>query len=361
VTPDQYVGSLLITRVLAKLEPGGAQLSLLRISRALHERGHRTRLLVGFASRAGMDLARAHGVEPEVMEGTTDLQWRADPAFAAWLAPRLEGADVVHAHMFGGWWAAARALPAGVPLFASEHNDYRWPALPQWPAMAAAVGRIDRFYAHSPGARAGVLRAGMREDRVARGISPIDGLDAVERRGLPRERIVYTGRLSADKGPDVLVEAIGLMDASPPVFLLGAGVMEPALRARIAELGLGGLVTLPGWRDDPATWVAGSTVQACPSRDEAFSQAAVLAMGLGVPVVGTRVDGFPETLADGRGLLVEPDDPAALAEALQAVIDGARGTDLPGARAWAQQFEVTRVAERYEADYAERAFPLAAA
>jgi glycosyltransferase involved in cell wall biosynthesis len=351
----------LITRVLAKLEPGGAQLSLLRISRALNERGHRTRLLVGFASPEGTELARAHGIEPEVMEGTTDLQWRADPAFAGWLAPRLEDADVVHAHMFGGWWAAAGAVPSGVPLFASEHNDYLWPALSQWRAMAQAVGRIDRFYAHSPGARAGVIRAGMRETRITRGISPVDGFDATERRGLPEERIVYTGRLAPDKGPDVLVEAIGLMDDAPPVFLLGAGVLEPALRKRIAELGLGGVVTLTGWREDPATWVAGATVQACPSRDEAFSQAAVLAMGLGVPVVGTRVDGFPETLADDRGLLVDPDDPAALAEALQAVIDGARVTDLPGARAWARQFEVARVASRYEADYNERAFPLAAA
>ena len=84
-------------------------------------------------------------------------------------------------------------------------------------------------------------------------------------------------------------------------------------------------------------------------------------MGLGVPVVGTRVDGFPQTPAAERGLIVEPDDPAALAEALQGVIDGARRTDVPGARAWAQQFEVSRVASRYEADYAERAFPLAAA
>ncbi|HEY6759051.1 MAG TPA: glycosyltransferase [Baekduia sp.] len=353
---------MLITRVLAKLEPGGAQLSLLRISRELDARGHRTRLLVGYATAAGVDLARAHGLEPELMDPhTTDLQWRADPAFAAWLAPRLQDADVVHAHMFGGWWAAARAVPAGVPLFASEHNDYLWPALPQWPAMAEAASRIDRFYAHSPGARAGVLRAGMREERITRGTSPVDGLDAVPRQGLPRERIVYTGRLSADKGPDVLIEAIGLMEASPPVYILGAGPLEPALRARIAELGLGGLVTMPGWRDDPATWVAGATVQACPSRDEAFSQAAVLAMGLGVPVVGTRVDGFPETLAEDRGLIVEPDDPAALAWALQEVVDGARGTDIAGARTWAQQFEVSRVASRYEADYGERAFPLVAA
>jgi glycosyltransferase involved in cell wall biosynthesis len=145
------------------------------------------------------------------------------------------------------------------------------------------------------------------------------------------------------------------------VLLLGAGVLEPALRARIGELGLGETVRLCGWRDDPGTWVAGSAIQVCPSRDEAFSQAAVLAMGLGVPVVGTRVDGFPVTLAAGRGLIVEPDDPAALAAVLQDVLDGRRRTDVIGARAWAQQFALARITSRYEDDYVERALPLAAA
>jgi glycosyltransferase involved in cell wall biosynthesis len=192
-------------------------------------------------------------------------------------------------------------------------------------------------------------------------VSPVEGLDATEQPGLPRPRIVYTGRLSPDKGPDVLIEAIALMASPPPVLMLGAGVLAPVLRARIAELGLGGTVALCGWRDDPAPWVAGAAIQVCPSRDEAFSQAAVLAMGLGVPVVGTRVDGFPRTLAAGRGLLVDPDDPAALATALQDLLDGRRRTDVLGARTWAQQFEISRITSRYEDDYLERALPLAAA
>lgn len=352
---------MLITRVLAKLEPGGAQLSLLRVARALAARGHATRLLVGFATQEGIALARAHGIEPEVMPGGRDAQWRCDPAFADWLRPRLLDADLVHAHMFGAWWAAARAMPAGTPLFASEHNDYAWPEAPRWAEMADAVGRVDRFYAHSPGARAGVLEAGMREDRIVVGVSPVDGLDAVARPGLPRPRIVYTGRLAEDKGPDVLVEAIGLMAAPPPVLMLGAGVLEPRLRARIDALALGDVVALLGWREDPGTFVAGATVQVCPSRDEAFSQAAVLAMGLGVPVVGTRVDGFPVTLAQGRGLIVEAGDPAALATALQDLLDGRRATDVAGARAWAQQYALGRVTSRYEDDYLDRVVPLAAA
>jgi glycosyltransferase involved in cell wall biosynthesis len=99
--------------------------------------------------------------------------------------------------------------------------------------------------------------------------------------------------------------------------------------------------------------VAGAAVQACPSRDEAFSQTAVLAMGLGVPVVGTTVDGFPETLADHRGIMVLPDDPRALAAALEGVLAGRLQTDTNSARRWAQQFEIERVAGLYERTYVD--------
>ena len=222
------------------------------------------------------------------MGGSEDLQWRCDPAFAAWLEPRLAGADVVHAHMFGAWWAAGHAVARGVAFAASEHNALAWPGEAQWAAMAEVADRVDRFYAHSSGAWADVVRTGVREERVVRGVSPVVGFGAVQRHGLPSPRIVFTGRLASDKGPDVLVDAIALMAAPPPVLILGAGVLEPALRAQIAEAGLEGIVRLCGWIADPAPLVAGASVQACPSRDEAFSQAAVLAMGLGVPVVGTR-------------------------------------------------------------------------
>ena len=294
------------------------------------------------------------------MGGSEDLQWRCDPAFAAWLEPRLAGADVVHAHMFGAWWAAGHAVARGVAFAASEHNALAWPGEAQWAAMAEVADRVDRFYAHSSGAWADVVRTGVREERVVRGVSPVVGFGAVQRHGLPSPRIVFTGRLASDKGPDVLVDAIALMAAPPPVLILGAGVLEPALRAQIAEAGLEGIVRLCGWIADPAPWVAGASVQACPSRDEAFSPAAVLAMGLGVPVVGTRVDSFPQTLANGRGLIVEPEAPAALAAALGDVLSGRHTTNLAGAREWAHEFAIERIASLYEQDYFELGRAMAA-
>lgn len=342
---------MLVVRVVAKLELGGAQLSLLRIARALGERGYRTRLLAGNATAAGLQLARAHGVEAEVMGSGADLQWHCDPGFAAWLAPRLAGADVVHAHMLGAWWAAARVVRDAVPLVASEHNGYAWSGEPPWAAMAEVAERVDRFYAHGPGARAGAVRAGILEDRIRPGISPVVGMDARPRLGLPSPRIVFSGRLSADKAPDVLIDAIARMAAPPPVLMLGAGALLDDLHAQVAQLGLESVVRFCGWVDEPGPWVAGAAVQVCPSRDEAFSQTAVLAMGLGVPVVGTDVDGFPETLADRRGIMVPSEDPEALAVALEQVLAGRLRPDTAAARVWARQFDIERVATVYEQTY----------
>jgi glycosyltransferase involved in cell wall biosynthesis len=164
---------------------------------------------------------------------------------------------------------------------------------------------------------------------------------------------MFTGRLSPDKAPDVLIDAIARMASPPPVLVFGMGAMHDDLRAQVVRLGLQRTVTLHGWVDDPGAWVGGASVQACPSRDEAFSQTAVLAMGLGVPVVGTNVDGFPETLADGRGVIVAPEDPQALAIALEQILSGQLRPNTIAARAWARQFETGRIATVYEQAYTE--------
>ena len=184
-------------------------------------------------------------------------------------------------------------------------------------------------------------------------------MDASPRPGLPSPRIMFTGRLSPDKAPDVLIDAVARIASPPPVMVLGTGAMHDQLRAQVVRLGLQRSVTFHGWVDDPGAWVTGASVQACPSRDEAFSQTAVLAMGLGVPVVGTNVDGFPETLADGRGIIVAPEDPEALAIALEQILSDQVQPDTTSARAWARQFETERVTNVYEQAYFELIKPRA--
>jgi glycosyltransferase involved in cell wall biosynthesis len=340
-----------VTRVLAKLEPGGAQLSVLRVVRGLEAMGIGSRLLVGWASPEGRALAERMGVVVEEYGAGGDLQWRADAGFAGWLAPRLAGASVVHAHMFGAWWAAAQVVGDATALVASEHNALTWPRGRPAVALRDALLRVDRFYAHGPGARRAILAAGLPPARMWAGTSPVADLDAEPLAGLPQPRIVFAGRLHPEKGADVLVDALARVPDAPPALMLGAGAMRAELETQIARLGLEDRVRLLGWQHRPGTWIAGATMLVVPSRDEAWSQTAVLGMALGVPVIGTDVDGFPETLADGRGLIVPSEDPAALATAIDDLLNGRRRTDLAGARAYARQFSVEAVTARYASAY----------
>src|SRR4051812_14594401 len=183
-----------VARVTAKLEPGGAQLSMLRVMAELRGRGITSELLCGWASPEGSELARRHGAEPAIWGHDGNLQWTPAPGFAAWLAPRLAAADLVHAHMFGAWWAAALATSAGTPLVASEHNQYLWPDRPYTAEMREALERVDVFFAHGPSARDTVLAHGLPLERMREGISPVVGTHAHPLAGLPSPRIVFAGR-----------------------------------------------------------------------------------------------------------------------------------------------------------------------
>jgi glycosyltransferase involved in cell wall biosynthesis len=338
--------------VIAKLEPGGAQIAAFRLSAGLRRHAIESHLIAGDATAEGVRLAREYDLEAECLhERVTGLQWTPSAEFAAWLAPRLRGADLVHAHMFGAWWAAAQVVPDGVPLVASEHNAYKWPGEPCDRELRAALPRVDRFFAHSPKAAATLREAGLPAERLARGRSSVDG-PCPPLPGLPSPRIVFTGRLARDKGPDLLVEALARMDRPAPAFFVGEGCLRESLERRATELGLDGRVTFTGWQRSPGRYVAGASVFAAPSREEAWSQSVVHAMLLGTPVVGAAVEGLPAVLGDGRGILVPPEDPAALARAIAEVLAGRR-PDLEAARAYARCFDPESVAELYAAAYRE--------
>src|SRR4051794_1683370 len=151
------------------LEPGGAQLSALRLSRALQPLGIETTIVAGDATPAGLELARAHGFAVEYFSDVRGLQSEPCPAFAAWLAERLDGADVVHGHMFGAWWAAARAAPPGLPVVASEHTAITWLRAAHDDEAAAVAPRVACLFAHGPATRAWAARVGVPGDRIVAG------------------------------------------------------------------------------------------------------------------------------------------------------------------------------------------------
>src|SRR6516164_9003263 len=95
-----------VVRVLGKLEPGGAQLALLRLSRELRRRhGVDTTLIAGDATQDGMALAERYGVltialrNRAALDPARNLQWERSDRFAGWLSDKISHADLVHAHM----------------------------------------------------------------------------------------------------------------------------------------------------------------------------------------------------------------------------------------------------------------------
>ena len=344
----------ILTRVIARLELGGTQLGMLRLAGPLERRGIRTIVLAGEATPEGERLFRERGLPLEVWGGEADMQYACSEAFAEWVRPRLAGAELVHGHMFGGWWAAAAALgPDGV-LVASEHNALQWPEHPRLVEMREALRRVDAFFAHGPSTRAMVRSLGYPAARVHAGRSPIElpvRARAARPEGNGPKWILFAGRLHREKGPDLLIEALPLLRVPYRCVLLGVGPEEGVLRRRIAELGLEGAVAMAGWRDAVGQWMSSADALVVPSRYESWSQAAVTAMAHGLPVVATNVEGLPITLAEGRGVLVSPEDPGALARAIDEVLNGARRPDLEGARRYAERFSAERVAAHYAGVY----------
>jgi glycosyltransferase involved in cell wall biosynthesis len=344
-----------VARVLGTLEPGGAQLFALRLSAELRRHGITTILLAGDATPPGLKLAARYGLPAEAYRvsdvlAPDSLQWTPAPDFAGWLAGRMTRADLVHAHMVGAWWAAAHAVAPRVPLVASEHNQMSWPGGDHTPQARQAAQRVDLFFAHGPAVRRWAAGLGLDDGRLRPGRSLVEGLSARPLPGLPTPRLTFAGRFREDKAPDVLVEALALLTPPPPAYLVGDGPQRDALIALIAARGLQAAVHLPGWSYEPARYIAGASVHVVPSREESWSQSAVLALGLGVPVVGTAVDGLAATLTAGRGVLVPPDDPSSLARALSRVLSGERPDPGPG-RQYARQFTPRAAAAAYAAAY----------
>lgn len=139
--------------------------------------------------------------------------------------------------------------------------------------------------------------------------------------------ILSAGRLSEQKGFDVLIEAASELHERRDDFVVliaGDGDLEDRLRTQIGQLGLEETVYLVGFQTPLRPAIAGADVFALASRYEGMPTVLLEAMSVSTPVVATAVDGVPELIPEERfGLLVPPDDAAALAGALERLLDDA--------------------------------------
>jgi glycosyltransferase involved in cell wall biosynthesis len=163
------------------------------------------------------------------------------------------------------------------------------------------------------------------------------------------------------KGQDLLVEALpAIRDTvrEAHLLLVGAdGGASERLERRAAALGVQDAITIAGARprDELPAIYRSAAVCAVPSRFEAFPYTALEAMACGRAVVAARVGGLPEVVEGHRsGVLVEPDDAAAFANAIARLLhDGAERDRLGRAArervlsAYAARKVAAAMAERY--------------
>lgn len=140
-------------------------------------------------------------------------------------------------------------------------------------------------------------------------------------------RLLYVGRLTGEKGPDVLLRAVAVLkdrEIDPMLTVVGDGAERAALTALAAELGIEDRVTFIRYIGDAGRlreqYLAAGIV-VIPSRTEGVPGVLLEAMSLGRVVVASRVGGIPSVIAPGEtGILVAPNDPAALAGAIASLV-----------------------------------------
>ncbi|HCK83493.1 MAG TPA: hypothetical protein DHW63_02935, partial [Hyphomonadaceae bacterium] len=253
-------------------------------------------------------------------------------AFAAQLVRAEVGH--LHAHFADRPAAIARvaAAFAGLPFSISAHAKDIY--LEQ-PRRLARRLRLARFTVTCTGHNAQFLRTLAPRANVMRAYHGVDlgALTAAKVEAQSPPLVLSVGRLRAKKGFDTLVAACGILARAGRAFvceIVGYGPEEGALRREIEEAGLAAHIRLRGKvpHEEVIAAMRRARVFALPCRvlddgdRDGIPNVILEAMAVRTPVVSTRVSGVPEVVTENEtGLLVEPDDPEALACALARVLD----------------------------------------
>jgi glycosyltransferase involved in cell wall biosynthesis len=167
--------------------------------------------------------------------------------------------------------------------------------------------------------------------------------------------IIGVGRMSKEKGFDLLIRAISLLvrkGTSCRLILLGDGEERPFLESLTKELGITMSVFFLGFQQNPFKYISRSTVFVLPSLQEGFPNALLEALALGIPSVATRCSNGPEEILDEGecGVLVPPADASALADAIGKLCadKGLREKFAVSGEKRSKEFAVADIVKRFE-------------
>ena len=351
---------------------GGAEKTLFTLATRLRGRDCETAGVVGIKPPG-------HYAQRLTKEGiktwSLDLVGWPSPSHAAALERIIREAkpDIVHALMYQAIQLCRfvkRRSDVPFRLVSSPRVNYR--------SRSRASLLLDRWLrreddlliSESEASRAFLLSLGYAPERVRtvrNGVDLPELPSAAERKrarlqlGLREDEplLLSMGRLDEQKGHSVLLDAAARLQAQnrPRCAVVGDGPLRDRLRRQAVRLGLERSVQLPGERADVRAWMHAADVFVLPSLWEGLPNALLEAMALGLPTVASRVDGVPEAVTDGiEGVLVKPEDPAALAAALDSLLADAalrRRLGEAGRARVAKEFTVPAMLSGTQACYRE--------
>ncbi len=322
---------LTIAHVNSESSFSGGEVQVFLLMEGLRQLGHRNILHCPPISRS-QEECRRRDIEfvPIPMRNNLDLQavWALRRGFKA------SGIDIVHLHTgratwLGGWAAFA----AGVPAITTRRMDRE--VKRNWRTRITYGTLVQRAVAISPGVAACLAAGGVDPDRTRLISSSVDParIQPSAQRQLIREALyvepdrimlLCVGSFYSRKGFDILIRAIHLLrqrGSEPRVCIAGTGPEEERLIQLVAELGCQEQVKFLGNREEVADLFHACDVFVMPSRREGLGVACLEAMAAQRPVIASRVGGLGEAVVHERtGLLVPPEDPEALADAIARLI-----------------------------------------
>jgi glycosyltransferase involved in cell wall biosynthesis len=359
--------ALTVAHVTAERGFSGGEVQLFLLAEGLRERGHRNIVLCPGRSRVAEE-ARRRGFE--ALPVGARPEWSPLAVASVVRQLRRAGPDLVHLHTQRAAWlggAAARAL--GLPALATRRMDR--PMRRGWrnrfiygraASRAVAISEAVAGHLAACGIPAGAIRVVPSAVDPGR-LLPARSRAAVrEAEGAPADAacLLCAAALIRRKGIDVLLESVARLAERglyPELWLAGDGPERAALEASARALGISPRIRFLGARADVPDLLSACDAFVLPSRREGLGVAALEAMALARPVVASRVGGLAEAvLHEGTGLLVPPEDPAALADALERLLrDPALrerlGTAGPGRVA--ERHSAKAMVDAYERLYAE--------
>jgi glycosyltransferase involved in cell wall biosynthesis len=316
--------------VVDSLEVGGAERHVVDLAVALRRTGHEVTLACSAAGELSERLAAANVPMRVLCERL--VKRRVSVAYARELRRVVEEQrfDLVHAHIYASAAAAAIVVPdTGVPLIVTEHTEGSWQDRCAQRTSRRVYQRAGYVIAVSNAIRRRLVeRDGVPPGKlivVPNAVIPASDTNQGTSSMLPDEwregpLVGVVARLQPEKGIDTLLKAAARVSSSCPAvrfLIVGDGPLREELLGLADRLGLRERVRFLGHRTDARALIGLLDVLVVPSLTEGAPLIVLEAMAAGVPLVASAVGGIPDQLRhDREGLLIPPDDTAALGDAI---------------------------------------------